>query len=132
MTVALVTATPMKAKSGMVVSSPRAWPAIWSRWDLAYRVKSGILSESVAQYPTIAVTQGRNRVPNDLGPSLLPRRTSELASIGLMPPPFAAAHQSSARPITIRNGADSVSSHLIDSVPFQTNHRLMSQNAAKP
>ncbi len=34
-TVALVTATPMKANSGIVVSKPSAWPSAWSRWLFA-------------------------------------------------------------------------------------------------
>ena len=34
-------------------------------------------------------------------------------------PPSEIAHTRSAAPHTSRNGADSVSSHLIDSIPFQ-------------
>src|SRR5512141_2986867 len=47
--VAQVTATPMKAKSVIVVGRPSACPSTWERWFFAYRVKSGILRLSVAQ-----------------------------------------------------------------------------------
>src|SRR5687768_16842061 len=54
--VALVTATPMKAKAVIVVGRPRACPSACDRCDRAYRVKSGMLRLSVAQYPTFAVS----------------------------------------------------------------------------
>ncbi len=37
-----------------------------------------------------------------------------------MPPTFTAAQASSASPVMMRNGADSVSSHLMLSVPVHT------------
>ena len=43
--VAPVTAMPMNANSGMVVSRPSACPATWSRCVRAKRVKSGMLSD---------------------------------------------------------------------------------------
>src|ERR1043166_8362460 len=95
-----------------------------------------MLSASVAQKPTMAVSQGRNSAPNDAAPAppgdRTPPRASERERIAANPPTREAAHQRSASPVAIRNGAESVSSHLMDSVPFQMNQRLMSQKAAKP
>jgi hypothetical protein len=38
-----------------VSGRPRIWPTIWLFCELAKRLKSGMLSDSVAQKPTIAV-----------------------------------------------------------------------------
>src|ERR1044072_2203229 len=91
-----------------------------------------MLRASVAQNPTIAVSQGRKSAPNVAPGAGGPVRGPEGKRIVPTPPARSAAHPSSASPIAIRNGAESVSSHLIDSVPFQTNQRFTSQNAANP
>ena len=123
MTVAEVTATPMKANSGIVVSRPRLWPMAWSFWLLTKRVKSGMLSESVAQKPTIAVRPGRNRVKKKSKNERSARpctSASDSARIAPRLPTFVMAQTSSATPARIRNGAASVSSHLMLSVPAHT------------
>ena len=48
-TVALVMSTPIAANTAIVVGSATTWPTICSRWLRPKRVKSGMLSESVAQ-----------------------------------------------------------------------------------
>ena len=47
--------TPRPAKSSIVSGRPTIWPTIWLFCDLAKRLKSGMLSDNVAQKPTIAV-----------------------------------------------------------------------------
>ena len=59
-TVALVIITPMAANTDMVVGSATTWPTICSRWLRPKRVKSGMFSDSVAQKPIIAVSDGTN------------------------------------------------------------------------
>ena len=53
---------------------PTVWPMTWSRWVLAKRVKSGMFSASVAQKPTIAVSDGQNTAQN--WPAFLPPATN--------------------------------------------------------
>ena len=55
---ALVMKTPIAAKRVIVVGRATTWPTSWSRCERPKRVKSGMLSDSVAQKPTIAVTLG--------------------------------------------------------------------------
>src|SRR5690348_16133779 len=62
--VAEVTTTPMNANKVMEDGSPSAWPLICACWLLAYRVKSGILSDSVAQNPTMPVSEGKKKSAN--------------------------------------------------------------------
>ncbi len=56
--------TPIAAKTVIVVGSATTWPIACSRCERPKRVKSGMLSESVAQKPTIAVTLGTNTGQN--------------------------------------------------------------------
>src|SRR5262245_30473266 len=86
-----------------------------------------MLSESVAQNPTIAVTPGASALTS----SLVERGWGGFDRIGPSPPAFHQAHARSASPDAIRNGADQVWSHLIDSVPWTMNHRLISQKIRK-
>ena len=58
--VALVISTPIAANTNIVVGSATTWPMTCSRWLRPKRVKSGMLSESVAQKPIIAVSDGKN------------------------------------------------------------------------
>src|SRR4029450_699282 len=53
------------------------------------------------------------------------------ARMGPKPPARAYAHHSRASPTRIKNGADTDSSHLIDSVPLRMNHTLIAQNSRK-
>src|SRR5688572_17142215 len=104
----------------MGMGSPTAWPITWSRWLRAKRVKSGMLSASVAQNPTIAVSEGQNVAQNR--PSLLPPGSNCEGEDIMVPKPPAllSAHHTSTRHITILIGADQVSSQRIESVPFTT------------
>ena len=80
---ALVMTTPIAAKTVIVVGSATTCPMACSRCDLPNRVKSGMLSESVAQNPTIAVTLGTNTFQNAPGAAKL----STPLMIGPSPPP---------------------------------------------
>src|SRR5262245_22207599 len=62
--VADVTATPMNAYRPIVAGKPIVWPSTWSCCERAYREKSGILSDSVAQNPTFAVSAGKKNAQN--------------------------------------------------------------------
>ena len=48
----------------MDVGRPIACPLICAFWVFAYRVKSGIFKESVAQKPTIPVSAGKKKFQN--------------------------------------------------------------------
>src|SRR5436190_17380983 len=100
----------MKQNKVIVVGSPSACPHTCAFWLLAYRVKSGIFSDSVAQNPTIAVNCGTKVFQNSaLVLNLLPCPNSADTS-----PTFTIAHTISPNPATIRNGAAQLSSHLIE------------------
>ncbi len=58
--VALVIRTPIAANTNIVVGNATTWPMTCSRWLRPKRVKSGMLSDSVAQNPIIAVSDGTN------------------------------------------------------------------------
>jgi hypothetical protein len=60
----------MNASIAIGNGNPSAWPMAWSRWLFAKRVKSGMFSASVAQKPTIAVSEGQNTDRN--WPSFVP------------------------------------------------------------
>ena len=84
--------TPIAAKRVIVVGSATTWPITCSRCERPKRVKSGMLSESVAQKPTIAVTLGTNTGKN--APSvgnlpgaatMLPTPVADLAARGAPP-----------------------------------------------
>src|ERR1700754_400247 len=66
MVVADVTTTPIKAKRVIEGGSPIACPLICAFWLTAYRVKSGIFSDRVAQKPTMPVRPGIKNAQNDL------------------------------------------------------------------
>src|SRR5687767_11752387 len=92
-----------------------------------------MLSDSVAQNPTIAVRPGRNTWTSHCPPEYAEgvTRLDEWARIVPSPPAAHIAQPSSARPTAIRNGAAKFSSHLIDSVPRHTNTTLISQKPKK-
>src|SRR3982074_3258823 len=99
--VALVIITPIAANSDIVVGSATTWPMICSRWLRPKRVKSGMLSESVAQKPIIAVSDGTNTGQNSAKVWNLPG----CASNGPRPLALDTAHQSSTPVITSTYGA---------------------------
>src|SRR5579875_3825641 len=109
----------MTESSAIGRGSPIDCPIIWSRCVRAKRVKSGMLSASVAQKPTIAVRPGQNVAQNM--PSFLPPATNcdGAESIDPMPPALEVAHHTSATHITTLIGADQLSSQRIESVPCQ-------------
>jgi len=126
-TEAEVTATPMNEKRVIVVGRPKAWPRIWARWSLAKRERSGMLSASVAQKPTMAVSEGTKKTKNSRPVwNLLGR-----ARIGPRPPARAIAQPRSASPATIKNGAAQASSRLIELLPRTTIYMFQSQKAKK-
>ena len=69
--VALVISTPIAANTDIVVGSATTWPTICSRWLRPKRVKSGMLSDSVAQKPIIAVSDGTKTGQNSASVSKL-------------------------------------------------------------
>src|SRR5260370_41987123 len=116
-TFADVTTTENADSNAIGAGSPIDWPTIWSRCDLANRVKSGMFSASVAQKPTIAVSPGQNVAQKR--PSFLPPATNcdGADSIVPSPPAFDVAHQTRAMHMTTLSGADQLSSQRIESVP---------------
>src|SRR5438552_3665758 len=88
-----------------------------------------MLSESVAQKPTIAVSPGTNASQNC--PSRRPPGTNAdgAPSIPPNPPALTYAQTSSASPRTISSGALTLSSQRIESMPANTTAMLTSQNA---
>src|ERR671913_475769 len=127
-TEAEVTATPMNEKSVIVVGRPRSWPHTCAFWSRAYRERSGMFSASVAQKPTIAVSEGTNTARN------APVDVNRLGcdSTGPNPPARLTAQASNARPDTIRKGAAHTSSALIASLPRTITAMFRSQNARNP
>jgi hypothetical protein len=86
-----------------------------------------MFSESVAQYPIIAVSDGQNTFMN----SPWVANFDGCDRIGPNPPALTYAHHKSAKPTTMRNGAAHDSRPLIDSVPCQMKCRLISQKRMK-
>src|ERR1700758_5022543 len=99
--VALVISTPIAANSDIVVGSATTWPTICSRWLRPNRVKSGMLSDSVAQNPIIAVSDGTNTGQNSANVPNLPG----CASSGPNPCAAEMAHHSRTAVMTSTNGA---------------------------
>src|SRR3954454_3335272 len=99
--VALVIITPIAANTDIVVASATSWPTICSRWLRPKRVKSGMLSDSVAQKPIIAVSDGTNTGQNSAKVWNFPGCDSS----GPRPFAFDTAHHNSAAVITRTYGA---------------------------
>src|SRR4051794_31219653 len=99
--VALVIKTPIAANTNIVVGNATTWPTICSRWLRPKRVKSGMLSDNVAQNPIIAVSEGTNTGKNSRSDEYLPGCDSS------GPKPFASvtAHASKSVVMTRTNGA---------------------------
>src|ERR1700743_2526661 len=111
--VADVTTTPIKENNVMDVGKPMACPTTCAFWLLAYRVKSGILSDKVAQKPTIPVNDGKKKV----------QKSDEVlnfegcASIGPKPCPAEMAQASKASAAAGRKKALNTNSFLMLSTP---------------
>src|ERR1035437_9069289 len=122
-----VTAIPMNEYNVIATGRPNAWPTICDPCDFAYRVKSGIFNDSVAQYPTIAVSEGKKKcrklsvVWNSLG----------AARIGPNPPALCTIQKSSPSDITSKNGAEKLCRCRIDSTPRHTTTMFSSQKPRK-
>ena len=113
MAVALVIITPIAAKTDIVVGSATTWPTICSRWLRPKRVKSGMLSDSVAQKPIIAVSDGTKTGQNSASVRNLPG----CASSGPSPCARLMAHHTSTPVITSTNGAAQFSTSRTRSMP---------------
>ena len=113
MAVALVIITPIAANTDMVVGSATTWPTICSRWLRPKRVKSGMLSDSVAQKPIIAVSDGMNTGQNSRSVRNLPGCDSS----GPRPCALLMAHHTSTAVITSTNGAAQFSTSRTRSMP---------------
>ena len=73
---------PRNEYNTIATGSPKPCPTSCDSWFFAYRVKSGIFNDSVAQYPTMAVSDGQKKCRNpDVVVNLL-----GAASIGPNPP----------------------------------------------
>ena len=106
--------TPIAAKTNIVVGSATTWPTICSRWLRPKRVKSGMLSESVAQKPIIAVSDGTKTGKNSPGGGELARLGAGAARARA---PRQTAQPSSAAVITSTNGAAQFSTCRSRSMP---------------
>ena len=115
MAVALVITTPMPANTVIVVGSATICPKACWRWERPKRVKSGMFKESVAQYPTIAVSAGKNAFQKPL-----PRSLPGWARIGPRPCAWEIAHQRSAAVITSTKGAAQFATRRKRSMPRYT------------
>ena len=105
--------TPIAAKTVIVVGSATTCPTTCSRWLRPKRVKSGMLSESVAQKPIIAVSEGTKTGRNS--PSV--RNLPGCASSG--PRPLAAPDRPDQQRgvMTSTNGAAQFSTRRSRSMP---------------
>ena len=83
--VALVMKTPMAAKTNIVVGRATVWPITCSRWLRPKRVKSGMFRDSVAQKPTMPVSEGTKTFQNE------PKSANLLCCASSGPMPFAAS-----------------------------------------
>src|SRR5262245_56212141 len=90
-----------------------------------------MLSDSVAQKLTLAVSAGKKKVQNCPALGCLAANCDVCESIGPKPPAFMYAQARSNSPNAISSGALMLSSKPIDSKPRQTTTILSSQNARK-
>ena len=111
----------------MVVFRPRNCPQNWAFWLLASRVKSGMLSDRVAQKPTMAVRPGKKAFQK----SCRVANWSGCDSMGPKPSALCQAHPSRARPIRMSSGAPQFSTRRMLSMPRQKMATLMNQKKRK-
>src|ERR1700722_16972822 len=86
-----------------------------------------MFNDKVAQYPTIAVSEGKKKCRKE--PVEWNRLGAE--SIGPTPPALCSIQKSSAKDITNMNGAEKLCRKRIDSTPDHTTNILSSQNPRK-
>src|ERR671916_2069138 len=127
-TVAAVTAMPIKEKAVIVSGSPRTCPTTCDRWFWAYRVKSGMLRESVIQYPTFAARLGQKSVQNGM---LSCCSLAEVVKTLAMPPPAEKPQIRSASPPSRRSGAARDSKTFTPSMPNMMITTCMTQKTKK-
>ncbi len=117
----------MNAYSVIAVGSPIACPIICARCDFAYRVKSGMLSATVDQNPTMPVSAGmKNRTNSGVVRNLL-----GVCNTGPNPPALRVIQKSSSSPTTSINGAPIPSRNLMVSIPRQITAILIAQKIKK-
>src|SRR5262245_10298068 len=114
--VALVIRTPIAANTNIVVGSATTCPTICSRWLRPKRVKSGMLSDNVAQNPIIAVSDGTKTGTKSRIVGYLPGWDSS----GPKPLASVTAHASNSAVITSTNGAAQFSTFRSRSIPRYT------------
>src|ERR1700691_1828449 len=122
-----VTAIPINEYSTIATGSPIACATICDSCFFAYRVKSGIFKLSVAQYPTIAVSDGKKNFRN---PCVVVNLLG-VESIGPNPPARCSMNPSSASPSTSISGAEKLCRNRIDSTPRHTTTIFSAQNPRK-
>ena len=111
--VAEVMTMPMAANTVIVVGSATTWPTACSRCERPKRVKSGMLSDSVAQKPIIAVSDGTNTLKK--APKLV--NLPGCAMIAPRPCARHTAQPTSSAVITSTNGAAQFSTLRSRSMP---------------
>src|SRR5689334_19222661 len=126
MVVADVTTTPIKENIVIEGGSPMAWPFTCAFWLMAYRVKSGIFSDKVAQNPTIPVSPGIKKCQK----SRVEVNFDGCSRIGPSPPLTAVIAQSRrASAATGRKKALNTNSFLMLSTPRYTTYMFSNQNS---
>src|SRR5829696_8442409 len=125
---AAVTAIPIKEKAGIASGTPRTCPTTCERWFLAYRVKSGMLRESVIQYPTCAARDGQKSVQNVMSSCC---SLAEVVKTLAMPPPAENPQIRSAIPPSKSSGAAHDSKTLTPSTPNMMITTCMTQKTKK-
>ena len=107
---ALVMRTPIAANANIVVGSATTWPTTCSFWLRPKRVKSGMLSDSVAQKPIIAVSDGMKTGKNS-------RERAELAGLREERP------DARSPPVTAHTRRTSVTTRTYGAAQFSTLRR---------
>src|SRR6185436_10293697 len=103
----------MNANKVMDGGSPIACPLICAFCETAYRVKSGMFNESVAQNPTIPVNPGKKKFQN----SALDENFEGCARMGPKPFPALIAQNKSASAASGRKKALKTNNFLMLSTP---------------
>ena len=113
MAVAEVTITPTKAKNVIDGGKPIICPFTFAFCDLAYRVKSGMFKDKVAQKPTMPVSEGKKYLQK----SSLVANFEGWLSIGPKPSAATIAQHNNARAATGKKKALNTNSFFILSTP---------------
>ena len=111
--VALVMVMPIAANNDIVAGSATICSTICSRWLRPKRVKSGMLSERVAQKPIMAVNEGTKIGQNSCQPANFPW----CARMGPSPCACVSAHQTSTAVMIKTKGAAQFSTLRSRSMP---------------